>query len=50
MSWGYLFGAGAVLVFWIVGGVISKGDFKPWALAISHSTVGGKKQRETVNS
>jgi hypothetical protein len=46
MSWGYLFGAGAVLVFWIVGGVISKGDFKPWALAITHSTVGGKKQRE----
>lgn len=46
MSLGYLFGAGAVLLFWLVSGVVSKGDFRPWALAVTDSTVGGKKQTE----
>jgi hypothetical protein len=46
MSLGYLFGVGAVLLFWIVSGVVSKGDFRPWALAVTDSIVGGKKQTE----
>jgi hypothetical protein len=46
MSWGYLFGAGAVLLFWAVSAVISKGDFRPWALAVTDSVVDGKRQTE----
>lgn len=39
----YLFGAGAVALFWIASGVIT-GKAAPWALAISDSTVQGKRQ------
>jgi hypothetical protein len=46
LSWGYLFGAGAVLLFWVVSAVVCKGDLRPWALAVTDSVVDGERQKE----
>ena len=45
MSGGYLFGAGAVLLFWLVSSVITE-RIAPWALAVTDSVVGGVRQKE----
>lgn len=43
MTAGYLFGAGALLVFWIFSYIVTR-KVAPWALAISESTVGRQLQ------
>jgi hypothetical protein len=43
MTAGYLFGAGALLVFWVFSYIVTR-KVAPWALAISESTVGGQLQ------
>lgn len=45
MATGYLFGAGAVLLFWVLSGVLT-GRIAPWALAITDSKVKGEKQED----
>ena len=40
----YLFGVGALLLFWVVSAVITKGKTEPWALAVTESRVDGKPQ------
>lgn len=45
MAAGYLFGVGAVLLFWVSSGVLTK-RIEPWALAVTDSTVKGQKQRD----
>ena len=44
MTEGYLFGLGAVLLFWVFSFVVTGGKLAPWALAVSESTVGGQSQ------
>lgn len=44
MSVGYLFGVGALILFWIFSYVVTRGKIAPWALAMSDSTVGGQVQ------